>query len=203
MLDTTPKVETIAPRCLTPSAFVASPYFAKGLALMREVRTKVPVWLESRTARRGDGQLATVAYAAGSRREQIGGRNAAAPSGRRAQRQSRDGGRRSSIAGTTGSCAGRRCSIPTATASVEGIAIAGDGAGIGGRGNRAARGVSRRGLRSRRWRPRRIAKLALIGKFRARWPRPGAAGLSSTRCSAPPRSSAAPPATRSSAAARR
>ena len=51
-------------------AFLTSPYFAKGLALMREVRAKVPVVSAvSELAAAGDGQLATVSYVAGGRRE--------------------------------------------------------------------------------------------------------------------------------------
>jgi NADPH-dependent 2,4-dienoyl-CoA reductase/sulfur reductase-like enzyme len=53
-------------------AFVTSPYFAKGLAMMREVRAKVPVVSGvTELAATGDGQLATVMYAAGRRRETI------------------------------------------------------------------------------------------------------------------------------------
>ena len=53
-------------------AFVTSLYFAKGLAMMREVRAKVPVVTGvSELAAAGDGQLASVTYAAGGRRETI------------------------------------------------------------------------------------------------------------------------------------
>src|SRR3981081_4924285 len=49
-------------------AFVTSPYFAKGLALMKEVRANVPVVTGvSELAAAGDGRLATVTYAAGGR----------------------------------------------------------------------------------------------------------------------------------------
>ena len=51
-------------------AFLTSPYFAKGLGLMREVRAKVPVLSGvSELVAAGDGQLATVSYVAGGRRE--------------------------------------------------------------------------------------------------------------------------------------
>jgi thioredoxin reductase/bacterioferritin-associated ferredoxin len=53
-------------------AFMTSPYFAKGLAMIREVRAKVPVVSGvTELAAAGDGQLASVSYAAGSRRETI------------------------------------------------------------------------------------------------------------------------------------
>ena len=53
-------------------AFLTSRYFSKGLAMMREVRAKVPVVTGvSELAAAGDGQLATVTYAAGGRRETI------------------------------------------------------------------------------------------------------------------------------------
>ena len=51
-------------------AFLTSPYFAKGLALMREVRAKVPVVSAvSELVAAGDGQLATVSYVVGGQRE--------------------------------------------------------------------------------------------------------------------------------------
>jgi NADPH-dependent 2,4-dienoyl-CoA reductase/sulfur reductase-like enzyme len=53
-------------------AFVTSPYFAKGVALMQEVRAKVPVVSGvTELAAAGDGQLATVSYLAGARRETL------------------------------------------------------------------------------------------------------------------------------------
>ena len=53
-------------------AFVTSPYFAKGLAMMKEVRAKVPVVAGvSELAATGDGRLATVTYVAGGRSETI------------------------------------------------------------------------------------------------------------------------------------
>ena len=71
ILDTTERKNYLAalPHAF---AFLTSPYFAKGLALMREVRAKVPVVSGvSELAAAGDGQLATVTYAAGGRRETI------------------------------------------------------------------------------------------------------------------------------------
>jgi NADPH-dependent 2,4-dienoyl-CoA reductase/sulfur reductase-like enzyme len=53
-------------------AFVTSPNFMKGLALMREVRAKVPVISGvTELAAAGDGELATVSYVAGGQRETV------------------------------------------------------------------------------------------------------------------------------------
>ena len=53
-------------------AFVTSPYFAKGLSMMREVKAKVQVVSGvTELAASGDGQLASVSYVAGSKRETI------------------------------------------------------------------------------------------------------------------------------------
>ena len=71
ILDTTERRNYVA---ALPHAFgfITSPYFAKGLAMMREVRAKVPVVTGvTDLAAVGDGQLAAVTYAAGSRRETI------------------------------------------------------------------------------------------------------------------------------------
>ena len=71
ILDTTERRNYVA---ALPHAFgfITSPYFTKGLALMREVRAKVPVVTGvTDLAAVGDGQLAAVTYAAGSRRETI------------------------------------------------------------------------------------------------------------------------------------
>ncbi|MEH2526963.1 hypothetical protein V1288_004872 [Bradyrhizobium sp. AZCC 2176] len=75
-------------------AFMTSPYFSKGLAMMREVRAKVPVVTGvSELAAAGDGQLATVSFVAGSRRETIPAELLLLHQGRGAQCQPRDGGR--------------------------------------------------------------------------------------------------------------
>src|SRR4029077_12791152 len=53
-------------------AFLTSPYFTKGLAMMREVRAKVTVVSGvTELAAAGDGQLGGVSYVAGGRRETI------------------------------------------------------------------------------------------------------------------------------------
>jgi thioredoxin reductase/bacterioferritin-associated ferredoxin len=128
-------------------AFLTSPYFAKGLALMREVRAKVPVLSGvTELAAAGDGQLATVSYAAGSRRETIAAdllllHQGVVPNVNLAM-----------AAGIEHRWDERQlCWSPVldqnGNSSIEGIAIAGDGAGIGGaesavfRGRIAARAV--------------------------------------------------------------
>jgi octopine oxidase subunit A len=71
ILDTTERRNCLAalPHAF---AFITSPYFAKGLALMKEVRAKVPVVTGvSELAAAGDGRLATVTYVSGGRRETI------------------------------------------------------------------------------------------------------------------------------------
>lgn len=126
-------------------AFLTSRYFAKGLAMMREVRAKVPVVTGvSELAAAGDGRLATVTYAAGSRRETIAAEllllhQGVVPNVNLAM-----------AAGIEHRWDDRQlCWSPVldhdGNTSVEGIAIAGDGAGIGGaeaaviRGHIAAR----------------------------------------------------------------
>jgi NADPH-dependent 2,4-dienoyl-CoA reductase/sulfur reductase-like enzyme len=71
VLDTTPRGNYLAaaPHAF---AFMTSPYFTKGLALMREVKAKVPVVKGvTELSAAGDGQLATVSYVAGGRRETV------------------------------------------------------------------------------------------------------------------------------------
>jgi NADPH-dependent 2,4-dienoyl-CoA reductase/sulfur reductase-like enzyme len=121
-------------------AFVTSPYFAKGLAMMREVRAKVPVVTGvSELAAAGDGQLATVTYAAGRRRETIPAEllllhQGVVPNVNLAM-----------AAGIEHRWDDRQlCWSPVldddGNTSIEGIAIAGDGAGIGGAGAAVVRG---------------------------------------------------------------
>ena len=126
-------------------AFLTSPYFAKGLALMREVRAKVPVVSAvSELAAAGDGQLATVSYVAGGRRETMPAdllllHQGVVPNVNLAM-----------AAGVEHRWDERQlCWSPVLDlnggSSIDGIAIAGDGAGIGGaeaavfRGRLAAR----------------------------------------------------------------
>jgi len=113
-------------------AFLTSRYFAKGLAMMREVRAKVPVVTGvSELAAAGDGQLATVTYAAGGRRETIPAEllllhQGVVPNVNLAM-----------AAGIEHRWDDRQLCWspvldPDGNTSVQGIAIAGDGAGIGG-----------------------------------------------------------------------
>jgi NADPH-dependent 2,4-dienoyl-CoA reductase/sulfur reductase-like enzyme len=113
-------------------AFLTSPYFAKGLALMREVRAKVPVVSAvSELAAAGDEQLATVSYVAGGRRETMPAdllllHQGVVPNVNLAM-----------AAGVEHRWDERQlCWSPvldlSGGSSIDGIAIAGDGAGIGG-----------------------------------------------------------------------
>lgn len=139
ILDTTERKNYLAalPHAF---AFVMSPYFAKGFALMKEVRAKVPVVTRvSELAAAGDGRLATVTYAAGGRRETI-------PTELLLLHQGVVPNVNLAMA------AGiehrwddlQLCWSPLldqdGNTSVEGIAIAGDGAGIGGAETAIVRG---------------------------------------------------------------
>ncbi len=86
--------------------FLLSPYFAKGLALLRRSKSKVPVRSRRRIEAVGDDRLREVV----SDRRADRGRSAAAAPGRRAQRQSRHGRRRRRTPGTSVSSASSRCS---------------------------------------------------------------------------------------------
>jgi NADPH-dependent 2,4-dienoyl-CoA reductase/sulfur reductase-like enzyme len=121
-------------------AFTTSPYFTKGLAMMREVRAKVPVVSGvSELEAAGEGQLATVTYAAGSRRETVPAEllllhQGVVPNVNLAM-----------AAGIEHRWDDRQlCWSPVldgcGNTSVAGIAIAGDGAGIGGAGAAIVRG---------------------------------------------------------------
>jgi NADPH-dependent 2,4-dienoyl-CoA reductase/sulfur reductase-like enzyme len=131
VLDTTARKSYLAalPHAF---AFVTSSYFTKGLALMREVRAKVPVVSGvTELAAAGDGRLATVSYAAGARRETVAAdllllHQGVVPNVNLAM-----------AAGVEHRWDDRQlCWLPVLDtdfgSSVEGIAIAGDGAGIGG-----------------------------------------------------------------------
>jgi NADPH-dependent 2,4-dienoyl-CoA reductase/sulfur reductase-like enzyme len=113
-------------------AFLTSPYFAKGLAMMREVRAKVPVVSGvTELAAAGDGQLASVSYVAGGRRETVSAdllllHQGVVPNVNLAM-----------AAGIEHRWDERQlCWSPVldlnGNSSIAGIAIAGDGAGIGG-----------------------------------------------------------------------
>jgi NADPH-dependent 2,4-dienoyl-CoA reductase/sulfur reductase-like enzyme len=131
VLDTTARKNYLAALPHT-FAFVTSSYFSKGLALMREVRAKVPVVRGiTELAASGDGQLATVSYAAGTKRETVAAdllllHQGVVPNVNLAM-----------AAGVEHRWNERQlCWLPVLDtdygSSVEGIAIAGDGAGIGG-----------------------------------------------------------------------
>jgi NADPH-dependent 2,4-dienoyl-CoA reductase/sulfur reductase-like enzyme len=148
-------------------AFVTSPYFAKGLAMMREVRAKVPVVTGvSELAAAGDGQLATVTYAVGSRRETIPAEllllhQGVVPNVNLAM-----------AAGIEHRWDDLQlCWSPVldhdGTTSVEGIAIAGDGAGIGGAGAAIVRGRIAARAAVEALVPAAAAKLAPMATFRA------------------------------------
>jgi thioredoxin reductase/bacterioferritin-associated ferredoxin len=71
VLDTTPRANYLAavPHAL---AFMTSPYFRKGLSMMREVKAKVPVVKGvTELSAAGDGQLASVSYVAKGQRETL------------------------------------------------------------------------------------------------------------------------------------
>ena len=93
ILDTTPRGNWLRALLHLPD-FVLSPYFAKGLKLLREVRAKVPVIRRRSPRGRGRRQAARGRLRLRRRRATPAGRSPAAASGRRAQRQSRDRGRR-------------------------------------------------------------------------------------------------------------
>ncbi|WP_407157733.1 NAD(P)/FAD-dependent oxidoreductase [Bradyrhizobium sp. STM 3557] len=131
VLDTTPRGNYFAalPHAF---AFMTSPYFAKGLSMMREVKARVPVVkgvIELSAS--GDGQLASVSYVAGGKRETLATdllllHQGVVPNVNLAM-----------AAGVEHRWDELQlCWSPVLDAngasSVEGIAIAGDGAGIGG-----------------------------------------------------------------------
>jgi NADPH-dependent 2,4-dienoyl-CoA reductase/sulfur reductase-like enzyme len=144
VLDTTARSNYLAalPHAF---AFMTSPYFPKGLALMREVRAKVPVISGvTELAAAGNGKLASVSYVAGGQRETVPAdllllHQGVVPNVNLAMAAGIDH-RWDEL---------QLCWSPVLDAdgntSVAGIAIAGDGAGIGGaqaavyRGHIAAR----------------------------------------------------------------
>jgi NADPH-dependent 2,4-dienoyl-CoA reductase/sulfur reductase-like enzyme len=131
VLDTTSRGNYLT-ALLHALAFITSPYFTKGLALMREVRAKVPVVRGvTELAAAGDGKLASVSYAVGTKRESIPAdilllHQGVVPNVNLAM-----------AAGIEHRWdAQQLCWSPVLDAnyssSLDGIAIAGDGAGIGG-----------------------------------------------------------------------
>src|SRR5882757_791329 len=165
ILDTTERKNYLAalPHAF---AFLTSPYFAKGLALMREVRAKVPVVTGvSELAAAGDGRLATATYVAGSRRETI-------PTERLLLHQ----GVVPNVNLAMAAGIEHRWDdlqlwwSPVldrdGNTSVEGIAIAGDGAGIGGAAAAIVRGHIAARAAVEALAPASAAKLAPMSTFR-------------------------------------
>ena len=147
-------------------AFVTSPYFAKGLAMMREVKARVPVVSGvTELAAAGEGQLASVTYVAGGRRETIPAdllllHQGVVPNVNLAM-----------AAGVEHRWDERQlCWSPVLDAagatSVEGIAIAGDGAGIGGAGAAVVRGRIAARAAVETLAPAAAAKLASMAALR-------------------------------------
>ena len=148
-------------------AFLTSPYFAKGLAMMREVRAKVPVVRGvSELAAVGDGQLATVSYVAGGRRETMPAdllllHQGVVPNVNLAM-----------AAGIEHRWdEGQLCWSPkldqNGSSSIDGIAIAGDGAGIGGASAAVLRGRIAARAAVDALAPAAAAKLAPMATLRA------------------------------------
>jgi hypothetical protein len=139
ILDTTERLNYLAalPHAF---AFVTSPYLAKGFAMMREVKAKVPVTTGvTELAAAGEGRLASVSYVTGSRRETIPAdllllHQGVVPNVNLAM-----------AAGVEHRWDDLQlCWSPVldgnGSTSIEGVAIAGDGAGIGGANAAVVRG---------------------------------------------------------------
>lgn len=148
-------------------AFLTSPYFAKGLAMMREVRAKVPVVRGvSELAAAGDGQLATVSYVTGGRSGTIAAdllllHQGVVPNVNLAM-----------AAGIEHRWDERQlCWSPrleqNGNSSIDGIAIAGDGAGIGGASAAVLRGRIAARAAVDALAPAAAAKLAPMATLRA------------------------------------
>jgi len=166
ILDTTARKNYLAalPHAL---GFITSPYFAKGLTMMREVRAKVPVVSSiTELSAAGDGQLASVTYAAGSKRETIPAEllllhQGVVPNVNLAM-----------AAGIEHRWDDTQlCWSPVldgdGNTSVPGISIAGDGAGIGGADTAVIRGRIAGGAAVTALAPTAAAKLAPVATLRA------------------------------------
>jgi len=149
-------------------AFLTSPYFAKGLAMMREVRAKVEVVSAvTELAAAGDGQLASVSHVAGERRETIPAdllllHQGVVPNVNLAM-----------SAGIEHRWDERQlCWSPVldqnGNSSIDGILIAGDGAGIGGAGAAVFRGHVAARAAVEALAPAAAAKLTSMATLRAR-----------------------------------
>jgi thioredoxin reductase/bacterioferritin-associated ferredoxin len=148
-------------------AFVTSPYFKKGIAMMKEVRAKVPVVTDvSELTAAGDGRLATVTYVTGGHRETIPAEllllhQGVVPNVNLAM-----------AAGIEHRWDDLQlCWSPVldhdGSTSIEGIAIAGDGAGIGGAGAAVIRGRIAARAAVEALAPAAAAKLAPMSTVRA------------------------------------
>jgi NADPH-dependent 2,4-dienoyl-CoA reductase/sulfur reductase-like enzyme len=148
-------------------AFLTSPYFTKGLAMMREVRAKVTVVSGvTELAAAGDGQLGGVSYVAGGRRETIPAdllllHHGVVPNVNLAM-----------AAGVEHrwdelqSCWSPVLD-PYGNSSIASIAIAGDGAGIGGAGAAVFRGRIAARVAVEALAPTAAAKLTPMAALRA------------------------------------
>ena len=166
ILDTTGRGNYFAalPHAFT---FLTSPYFAKGLSMMREVRAKVQVVSGvTELAAAGDGQLASVSYVAGGTREIIPAdllllHQGVVPNVNLAMAAGIEH-RWDEL---------QLCWSPTLDASgnssVAGIAIAGDGAGIGGANAAVVRGRIAARAAVEALAPAAAAKLAPMVTLRA------------------------------------
>ncbi|MFT4118121.1 NAD(P)/FAD-dependent oxidoreductase [Bradyrhizobium sp.] len=148
-------------------AFLTSPYFAKGLAMMREVKAKVQVVSGvTELAASGNGELAGVSYVAGGTRETIAAdllllHQGVVPNVNLAMS--------AGIAHRWDDL--QLCWSPVLDAngnsSVAGIAIAGDGAGIGGANAAVVRGRIAARAAVEALAPAAVAKLVPMAALRA------------------------------------
>ncbi|MRX51044.1 FAD-dependent oxidoreductase [Paracoccus sp. S-4012] len=131
ILETTPRLTAAALR--HAPGFVLSPYFRKGLALMREVRGSVPVVRVTALEALGADRLEAVRYEAGGRHEEFAAgllllHQGVVPEVNLAMAAGvRHGWDEAQLCWRPETDADGQTSVP-------GIAIAGDGAGIGGAG---------------------------------------------------------------------
>jgi NADPH-dependent 2,4-dienoyl-CoA reductase/sulfur reductase-like enzyme len=138
ILDTTPRVNWLRALPHLPD-FVLSPYFAKGLALLREVRARVPVRKADRVEAVGDGKLGEVVFAFGDNERRI-------PADLLLLHQGVVPNVNLALAAGVAHAWNERqlCFQPVLDrdfgSSVPGIAVAGDGAGIAGGTAAAERG---------------------------------------------------------------
>jgi NADPH-dependent 2,4-dienoyl-CoA reductase/sulfur reductase-like enzyme len=131
LLDTTPRRNWLLAAPHLPD-FVLSPYFSKGLKLLREVRARVPVHKVDRVAAVGDGKLSDVVFSLG------GGEQRRLPADLLLLHQGVVPNVNLALAAGLAHRWNERqlCFEPVLDAdfggSVAGIAVAGDGAGIAG-----------------------------------------------------------------------